>query len=405
MARLAHNFMWMAAANIASSFFNIIIMIYLARVLMPEALGIFSYAFTIVFFAANFIDLGLSTYGMREIAKRRESLSVYVSEILTLRAIIASALCVIITAVFLFIPVSRQLKILVAESSLMLIGIALATEWAFQGVEKMRYVFISFAVTSCLQLGLIYFFVKKPSDVFMVPLLYFLAMLPVTVLYLRKLDFRFLIRRADFANMFSHLSSAFVIWSVSLCAQVYNNLDVVLLGAFRKIDEVGYFTIARRFVGGAAVLLVFLANAVFPRLSLASGRDPAQFKKTTRSFMKLAAFLAVFLCVPVILASEYLIRITVGPQYIPASVPLKIMMVGLLCILFNLPYSTGLIAGGFEKDVLKQAIASASLSVVSNLVLIPAYGMLGAAVSFVFAEGLALVWILTVYHKRITVSV
>lgn len=372
---------------------------------MPEALGIFSYAFTIVFFAANFIDLGLSTYGIRKIAKRRDNVSVYVSEILTLRTMIAVALCVMISIAFFFIPASWQLKILIAESSLMLIGMALATEWAFQGIEKMRYVFISFAVTSSIQFILMYLFVKSPSDVYKVPIFYFLAMLPIIVIYLRKLRFKFLIRRADFVNMFSHLSSAFVIWSISICAQVYNNLDVVLLGSFRKIDEVGYFTIARRFVGGAAVLLVFLANAAFPRLSLCCGTDQAQFNKTTRSFSKLAIFLAVFLCVPVILASDYLIRITVGPQYIPASVPLKIMMIGLLCILFNLPYSTGLIASGLEKDVLKQAVASASVSITANLILIPAYGMLGAAVSFVLAEALALVWILTIYHKRIAVSV
>lgn len=395
----------MAAANIASSLFNIIIFIYLARVLLPEALGAFSYAFTVVFFAANFIDLGLSTYGMREIARHRERFSAYISEIITFRVLAALALCLLTAALSFIIPAPMRLRLLIIESSLMLIGIAFASEWAFQGMEKMKYVFISFAGTSCLQLCLMLLFVRSPEDVFRVPILYFVAMIPVTVLYLRKLDFSFQLDRSDFANMFSHLSGAFVIWSISICAQVYNNLDVVILGFFRNIEEVGYFTITRRFIGGGAVLLVFLAGAVFPRLSVCYKSDPVQFKSATRSFLKLAAFIAVFAVMPVILASDQLIRLTVGAEYLPASIPLKIMAIGLLCILFNLPHSTGLIACGYEKDVLKQAVASACLSIAANLALVPAYGMLGAAVSFVLAEALALVWILHLYHKRIAVKV
>lgn len=403
-AKLSHNFMWMAAANMASGLFNALIFIYLARTLMPEAMGAFSYAFTVVFFMANFIDLGLSTYGIREIARHRERFPAYVSQIITFRLMAALALCGIVIAVSFILPVPARQKILIAESSLMLIGIALASEWAFQGMEKMRYVFISFAATSCLQLCLMAAFVKTSADVFKVPILYFVAMIPVTMLYLRKLNFSLQLARSDIVSMFSHLSGAFIIWSISICAQVYNNLDVVILGLFRSIEEVGYFTIVRRLIGGGAVLLVFLAGAVFPRLSASHKTDPVQFGGATRSFLKLSALLAVCLVVPIILAGDLLIGFVFGNEYIPASLPLKIMAIGLLCILFNLPHSTGLIAGGFEKDVLKQAVASASVSIAANLFLIPVYGMVGAAVSFVLAEALALAWILTLYHKRIKIT-
>ena len=72
-----------------------------------------------------------------------------------------------------------------------------------------------------------------------------------------------------------------------------------------------------------------------------------------------------------------------------------------MIILFNLPFSTGLIASGFEKDVLKQAFASAVLSISSNFILMPKYGMLGGSISFVLAESLALVWILYLYRNKI----
>jgi O-antigen/teichoic acid export membrane protein len=70
-------------------------------------------------------------------------------------------------------------------------------------------------------------------------------------------------------------------------------------------------------------------------------------------------------------------------------------------VLFNLPYSTGLIAAGFEKEVLKQVLASAFLSVILNVLLMPGYGMIGAAISFLCAEILAIIWILLAYRKHV----
>ena len=71
MEKLSKNFIWLAAANIVSSLFGAVLFIYLARVLGPDSFGYFSYALTITFFLANFVDMGLSTYGIREIAKNR----------------------------------------------------------------------------------------------------------------------------------------------------------------------------------------------------------------------------------------------------------------------------------------------------------------------------------------------
>ena len=51
----------MAASNIVSSLFSVILFIYLARALAPVAFGYISYVFTLIFFLANFVDMGLST--------------------------------------------------------------------------------------------------------------------------------------------------------------------------------------------------------------------------------------------------------------------------------------------------------------------------------------------------------
>ena len=400
MEKLFKNFIWMAAANVVSSLFSVILFIYLARVLMPEALGYLSYTFTIIFFLANFIDLGLSTYGAREIAKDRARTSEYASEIVSFRLVIAFVLAVAFVILALFYRLSI-LKILIIESSLMLFTFGFATEWAFQGMEKMHMVFISSATTAILQVSLIFGFVKGPGDLLNVPLLYFIATLPIVLIFLRRLNFRLKMENVDFKRMKLYLSSSLVIWSISLFAQVYNNLDILILGFFRKIDEVGYYTITRRFIDGAALFMVFLSNALFPLLSRTFNKDMHQFKEATNKFLKIGILLAVVLFLPVMFLGKAVISITVGSEYIPAVIPLRIMFFGFVLVILNLPYSTGLIASGFEKEVLKQAVASAAVSVASNLMLIPRYGMVGASISFVLAEAVALAWILHIYNSKI----
>lgn len=390
----------MAAANIVSSLFSIVIFIYLARVLMPEALGYLSYVFTLVFFIANFIDLGLSTYGMREIAKDKGRASQYASEIVSFRIVAAFILSIAFIVLALFYNLGI-LRLLMIESSLMLFTFGFATEWAFQGMEKMRMVFISSLVTSILQAGLIFFFISGPRDLLNVPLLYFIATLPVILVFLRILNFRLKIENVDFRRMKLYLSSSLVIWSISIFAQVYNNLDILILGLFRHIDEVGYYTITRRFIDGMALFMVFLSNALLPLLSRTFDKDMCEFKAATNKFLKIGILVIAGLFIPVMFLSKYVISVAVGAEYVPAVLPLKIMFFGLVLVILNLPYSTGLVASGFERDVLKQAIASALVSVVMNLFLIPKYGMVGAAISFVAAEAVALCWILAVYKTRI----
>ncbi len=401
MERLEKNFMWMAAANITGSLLSITLFIYLARTLRAEAFGTVSYAHSFVFYLLNFVDLGLTTYGIREVAKDKGRVPEYVSEIVSFKLLVAGSLFIVLMAATLLSSLSANFRMIMFGASLLLFVSALSTEWAYQGQEKMHMVFASVAVTTFLQLLLVWTFVKGPDDLLKTTPVYSLAAFLIPILFLihfeykPKLDFSYL------KQIKRYLASSLIIWLIAIFAQVYNGLDIVLLGLFKSPEEVGYFTVARRAIGGSTLLMVFLANALLPRLSATFSSDLCQFNSATRKFLKVSSLLAVFVFLPLIALSDRIITLALGSEYLPASVPFKIMGLGLIIVLFNLPFSTGLIAAGKEKEVLKQVLASASLSVILNIFLMPEYGMIGAAISFLCAEMLAITWILWAYRKHI----
>lgn len=403
MERLEKNFIWMAAANIVGSLFSVTLFIYLARTLKAEAFGTISYAHSFIFYLLNFVDLGLSTYGIRELAKNRERASEYVCEIVSFKLLIASILFVILMgATFLSCP-SASFRIIMLGASLLLFVSALSTEWAYQGQEKMHMVLVSIATTTFLQLFLIWAFVKGPDDILKTTPLYSLAAFFIPVIFLIHFGYKPKLDVSYLKQIRRYLNSSIIIWFIAIFAQIYNGLDIVLLGLFKGPEEVGYFTIARRAIGGFMLLMVFLANALLPRLSCTFNNDASQFREATGKFLKISFALMLFVFLPLIAISDRVVSFALGSEYLPASLPFKIMGFGLIVVLFNLPYSTGLVAAGKEKEVLKQVIASAVLSVTLNILLMPRYGMVGAAISFLFAEMLAVIWILRAYRKHMSV--
>ena len=402
MDRLEKNFIWMAAANIVGSFFSASLFIYLARTLRAEAFGSISYAHSFIFYMLNFVDLGLSTYGIREVAKNKERASEYVSEIVSFKLLLASTLFVVLVVSTFLVSGQTQFRLLMTGVALLLFVSALSCDWAFQGQEKMHMMLVSFAVTTMLQFGLIYVFVKGPEDLLKSALIYSVSAFLIPVLFLVHFKYRPKLETGYLKQIKKYLSSSLVIWSIAIFAQVYNGFDIVLLGMFRGPEEVGYFTVARRAIGGATLLMIFLANALLPRLSSTFiARDIEQFSGATNKFLKISAFLTVFAIFPVIFFSNNIISFTLGNEYLPADAPFKIMAIALIMVLFNLPYSTGLVAAGFEKAVLKQVLVSAIVSVILNLILMPRYGMIGASISFFIAEAVAIVWVLWAYHRHI----
>lgn len=404
MGRVERNMLWLTAANVLSSCFTVGLFIYLARVLESGNFGYLSYASALVYFFINFIDLGLSTYGIREVAKNHQGAPDYVSNIVSFRMMMAA----ILFAGFVIIsPLTHQgalVKVLMIETSLMCFVSALASEWAFQGLEKMHVVFASMAVTSFLQLALSLIIVRSPDDVLKVPLINAAASVSAIIFLLRRLKFRLHLLSLDLKKIRLYLSSAIIIWSISMFAQVYSSFDIAILGLFRSPQEVGCFSVARRITGGITLLMTCLTGAVLPHLSHAFTADMPAFHRGTQKYLKISGIILVVFFLPIMIFSRQIITATVGGEYIQAAMPLKIMMIAIILITINLPFSTGLIAACMEREVLKQAFASALLSVFLNIILIPRCGMIGASISFLCAELLALIWILNVYRCRIRVN-
>lgn len=401
MKKLSKNFIWLFAANAVRSILQFLIFIYLARTLSVKAYGLFSYAFTIVLYLMNFIDLGLSTYGIREIAKHKARTYKYVSDIVSFRFLVAICLYGLFAFLILLSKFEWETKLLNLGTGLILFIAASATEWAFQGKEKMHMVFISYLTTSVLQFLLLLTYVKSPQGLLITPLIFVIGNIPIALIFLAILKFRPEVKMIDFNRIKGHLTTSLVIWSISIFAQLYNGFDIILLGLVRSPQEVGYFTVARQIIGGVVIFAIFLSNAALPKLASSFGKKYREFSSARVHLLKALIFLGFLTLVPLLIFSSEIVSFAVGKSYLPASLPIKILAIASIFVFFNIPFSTSLIAAGFEKKVFKQVMVVSIFSVMMNLFFIPRFGMMGAAVTYLFTELAALIWISIIFYINI----
>lgn len=200
------------------------------------------------------------------------------------------------------------------------------------------------------------------------------------------------------------LKSALPFMLLGALQLINKQTDIVMLGLFRSVQEVGIY---RAVVQGAvpvALVLTVVNTVLSPTIAelYARGdRERLQRVVTLSARAILAGTLPVALVL--IFAGEWLLGVFFGEEFKVGATALSILCLGQL---INAGMgSVGLILNmtGHERDAAKGIAVAAVLNIVLNALLIPKFGMEGAAA----ASGLSLVsWNLLMFYwvcKRIGV--
>ncbi|WP_435317297.1 lipopolysaccharide biosynthesis protein [Haloarchaeobius sp. TZWSO28] len=182
---------------------------------------------------------------------------------------------------------------------------------------------------------------------------------------------------------FNHLTIAYVFLLTSLY-----HIDVLMLGSFKNSELVGYYK-------AALVLVQFLW--ILPRsvqgVMIQSTSDLWEQGKTdritdlasrtTRYVLLLTLLLALGMAA---LASSF-VPLYLGEEMTPAVTPLLLLLPGTVAFAVARPLLAISHAKGDVKSLIAATWASATLNFALNLNLIPAYGMVGAAVATTIGYG------------------
>ncbi len=350
--RIISNFIWSIISEAIGKGGFFIANIYLARRLGVENFGLFSFAQAITFYFWLAVDLGTNMYGIREIAKNKDSAESIVNPLLTIR--LCSGLLVFLfyafTLMFFNMPSAQKFTFL--GCGLYLLTFAFYTDWVFKGLEKFNLIAFGTVISSFVFLSGIFLLVKSGEDAAAAAFAWSVSFFAGGLGMFLVLNCKLNIKYRPIFNLtiwIFHLKESIHFTIAGVLSILFNYLPIFLLGIFFSKHDIGIFSAPYRTITFLSAPGFLIATAIYPTLSELYNTNKDEFIKTGRKFLVMMIFLGLSVGCAGSILGDKVIMILYGPQY-GDSVSVFRILIWLLPLQFvRYNYSTCLRSAGYQK--------------------------------------------------------
>jgi O-antigen/teichoic acid export membrane protein len=368
--------------------------IYLARSLTPAEYGLFYAVFTFVLFFLFFRDLGLGQALTKYIAEFRVqgnhgliSTATFTVFSLQFMSSLLFAGVFYFSADWLALHYFKEVQAAVLLQFLVLYIIGSVfirvSKPILQGFQRMfAYASIEVMKNVLVLLGIVLFFTLGYT--LLAPVFAYVLVGPLILLFY----FPVLRKRVSATPQITRSMAKKVmvfglpVMVTAVGGKIIGYIDTLLLTYFTTTTQVGIYNV----VLPSAIILLFLGRSVtailFPMSSeLWAKRDTKRLRAGLHLVHKyLFIFLIPLIGIGIVYA-ELLITTFFGSAYASGTLALQILLVGVLLYAAAMTNNSMLSAIGKPEQVTKIILFAAGLNIVLNLLLIPSFGINGAAVA------------------------
>lgn len=373
---------------------------YAARVLGPEHFGIIGFSSALFGYLSLTVTAGFADVGSREVARRPRDASSIAANVIAVRLISAflALIAVIVTAWFLDKPPIVKLVLLLM--GLLFFPLALDTSWVYKGLERNRPVAIAQIIGQVLYVGAIFWAVDGPNDVALMPLAQFLGEICVALILLVPLFWSGKIK-LDLRKGFQILKSSGFLAISRLLRVIMYTFDIVLIGFLLGEEAVGLYAAPYRICFLLVALAVAVYSSYLPLMtrSYISASPMREIGIVAERSLIFAATIAAPLVVGGIIVAEPLLVAVFGGDYAAGKTAFQFLTVGVAFLfLHGAIHNIFLVLNRLKTEMIIFA-AAAAVNVGLNILIIPRYGITGAAIVTALAEFITLVCGLVVVNR------
>jgi O-antigen/teichoic acid export membrane protein len=164
-------------------------------------------------------------------------------------------------------------------------------------------------------------------------------------------------------------------------------LAILLLGAATNPTEVSLFRIAVSTATTLGAPTVLVNGVIFPVLArLHAQKDHARLQTLVTRSARAQFAGTLLLSAPLLLAGKPLLTLVFGAQYAPATLPMGILLLGLIVNTAFGPNAPLLNMTGLERRVTRALIVAMVMTTISVAVLGRIYGALGTAIAILISQ-------------------
>lgn len=389
------NLLYNIILNVLNVLFPLVTAPYVARVLLPENVGLFNFANTYAGYFALVAALGIPTYGVREVAKRRDdksALQSLFSEIFTINVLSTIVVSLVFILSLYLVGQLRENILFFLVAGIVIYTKPFSIEWFYQGLESFGFITIRSLVVKVLCVATLFLFVHDVHDV----LIYLLISVFATILN-QIWNFSVLLKtgiklKLKFKGLRQHIRPLLLLFASAIAISIYTILDTIMLGFISNYSEVAFYNNATYISKSFLAIVTSLSIVAMPRLSYyMQNNEWEEINILMKKSFGIVAFLAIPIAMGIISIAPTFIPLFLGDAFRGAILPLQIMALVIIAIGFNNLTGVQVLIGlGHDKLFLYSVLIGTFSNFAMNCCLIPFYGAKGAAIASVTAEFLIL---------------
>lgn len=395
--------------SILVSIFNYLIRIFLTKNLSVYEYGLLYSIFTFVLFFSFFQDLGFGSTLVKYISKfnvKKEYGKIKASIIYAFSIQLFFTILIILILGFLsrflsinfFHDKNSQKMLLIFLVWFFFNSIYTTILFVFYGFQKMFIFSLQQFSSSFFILVFAAIFLKLQIASNNLPYIWLFASVINVIIFSVMLYFLTNIKNSK-AEYSKHLLKQLISFALPIMLIMTSSLiitysDTIILTLFKTIEEVGIYNV----VLPSAMLFVFLgksfALAIFPISSeLDARKDNIKLQNGLRILTRYVLVTILPLILGLIFFAALFLKIFFGNEYIYGALSLQILLVGVFFFVLAQINQTIISGIGKPKIFSKIILKAALLNIFLNFLVVPKYGMVGAAFSTTVSY--SLIFILT----------
>lgn len=363
----------------------VLVTIYIARHLGPNDFGILSYALAIAMVFMAVTRLGMESILVRDIAKYPEQAQEYMSTALSLMLIASAVGLLALTGTVYLIEESNQtrLYILIISTGIIFQPL-LVIEYNFQAQVKAKYSSLAKSAALSISATSKIILILLDGELYQFAIMYALDHL---IIALTLLAMHIKKRQTTFTNRIKVelikplLKSAWPMILAALAATLYMRADQVMIKNMLGAHELGLYAAAIKIYEGWILVPYVLSISLLPAIVKMKSQSEKEYKNNMSMLFSLLIWTSACVAIVATTFGESIINMTYGSEYKSASTVLGIVMWASIFAALGSVTARYLTVEGMERKIATRTFIGLICNILLNLVLIPIYGIEGAAVA------------------------
>lgn len=401
------NTSWLFFERIIGMAVSFFVGVYVARYLGPANFGLLSYAGSFIGLFMGIAALGVDNIAVRELVKDEKKRDELLGTTFVLKTIGVVLAIGIITIAIRFTNNDDFTNLLIY---IIAIGTIFQSfnviNFYFQAKVLSKYTVyaqvFSTILCSVIKLLLIHFNVGLIYFAMVTLLQSIILASGLIVMYARQKSSLFK-WSLNFSLAKNLLKDSWPLMLSGIAISIYMKIDQVMIKNMLDAKAVGNYAVAVRLSEVWYFIPMAITSSLFPAIVNAKKISKKLYYERLQKLYDLMTWLAISIALPMSLLSNNIIHLLFGIQYQDASGVLRIYIWATVFVFLGVVTGKYLIVENYTKISFFRTLIGGVINIILNLILIPKYGIRGAAVATVFSQFMVAFLIVLIPETRFNI--